>query len=162
MAGVADSPVTLVPAIKPIRDVNLKVADEGEITPPDHAKRWFEQRPTIYHATGTSREWPVAAYTWTASALGHPPLYFEDVNLERYGYSWGALQPAVSTARFFGDVMALPYHLVRTPPCECTYSLGFDRPGSCAPYYHRRLLPLDPHAAAAKAATVAGLILLIP
>ena len=52
-------------------------------------------------------------YAWDAPALCHNPLYFEDVNLERYGYSLRyarVFQPVVSGAEFFvtGAGDALP------------------------------------------------------
>jgi hypothetical protein len=151
-----------LPNIKPINQIDLSASDADRVTPPDYAGPWLASQPTLLHVMGTSRDWAVMDFRWVAPAVAHHPLYFEDVNLERYGYSWGLLQPAVSAAHFFGNLLTLPYHTVSTPPCECVYGLGFERPGNCAPYFHPRCLPLDPHAAAAEAATVAGLILVIP
>lgn len=72
---------------------------------------------------------------WKASALCHKPLYFEDVALERYGHSWGPfLQPIMSGAHFFGRLPVLPYCMGLKTPNECVYTLGYYRPGSCAPY----------------------------
>ena len=74
-------------------------------------------------------------YTWTASGLCHKPLYFEDVQLERYGHTWGPwLQPFMSGADFFLTVPILPYKMGLEPPNECLYTLGYYRPGNCAPY----------------------------
>ena len=51
------------------------------------------------------RSFAPITYTWTASALCHKPLYFEDVQLERYGHMAGPwLQPFASAANFFSDV----------------------------------------------------------
>ena len=79
------------------------------------------------------------SYTWAAPALYHNPLYFEQVNLERYGQGpHRLLQPAYSAAHFFVTIAELPYHLGAEPPREHVYVLGHYRPGSCAPYqYHR-------------------------
>jgi hypothetical protein len=79
------------------------------------------------------------SYTWAAPALYHNPLYFEQVNLERYGQGPHRLiQPAYSAAHFFVTIAQLPYHLGAEPPREHVYVLGHYRPGSCAPYqYHR-------------------------
>ena len=81
------------------------------------------------------RDWPLITYNWKASALCHKPLYFEQVRLERYGHSWGPLvQPIMSGVHFFGSVPVLPYKMGVRTPCECVYSLGYYRPGNCAPY----------------------------
>ncbi|WP_372721721.1 hypothetical protein, partial [Novipirellula sp.] len=39
----------------------------------------------------TERSWQSTTMTWKASNLCHKPLYFEDVNLERYGHTRGPL-----------------------------------------------------------------------
>lgn len=81
------------------------------------------------------REWLQITYMWKASGLSHKPLYFEQVHLERYGHSWGPyVQPLVSGAHFFLTVPILPYKMGLKTPNECVYSLGYYRPGSCAPY----------------------------
>jgi hypothetical protein len=81
------------------------------------------------------RAFPQSTFTWTASALCHKPLYFEDVQVERYGHMWGPLlQPIMSGANFFLTVPALPYKMGLEPPNECVYALGYYRPGDCAPY----------------------------
>lgn len=81
------------------------------------------------------RDWPEVTYMWKASALCHKPLYFEQAHLERYGHSWGpVVQPFVSGAHFFTRLPVLPYCMGLTAPNECIYTLGYYRPGSCAPY----------------------------
>jgi len=81
------------------------------------------------------RSWGSITYTWKASALCHKPLYFEEVALERYGHSRGpVLDPLVSAAHFFITVPMLPYEMGVEPPHECEYTLGYYRPGSCAPW----------------------------
>jgi hypothetical protein len=81
------------------------------------------------------RAWSQITYLWKASGLCHKPLYFEQPQLERYGHSWGpALDPIVSGVHFFGTVPLLPYAMGVETPGECIYTLGYYRPGSCAPY----------------------------
>jgi hypothetical protein len=87
------------------------------------------------HPTFVPRAWASTTYLWKASGLCHKPLYFEQVQLERYGHDWGpVLQPIVSGAHFFGTFPILPYKMGLETPQECVYSLGYYRPGSCAPY----------------------------
>ena len=91
-------------------------------------------------------------YTWTASGLCHKPLYFEDVQLERYGHMAGPwLQPFASGAHFFLTIPMLPYKMGLEPPNECIYALGYYRPGDCAPYMIDPL-PLSVRAALFEAA----------
>src|SRR5262245_34623821 len=39
----------------------------------------------------------------------YQPLYFQELNAERYGHSWGILQPAISVANFYSRIPMLPY-----------------------------------------------------
>ena len=81
------------------------------------------------------RDWTMTTFTWTASALCHKPLYFEEPGIERYGHSAGPiLQPVLSGAHFFGSVLLLPSKVGLNPPNECLYGLGYYRPGNCAPW----------------------------
>lgn len=73
-------------------------------------------------------------FTWKASSLCYKPLYFEEVQLERYGhYCSPWLQPALSRACFLVKIPALPYLMGVDPPNQCVYDLGYYRPGACAP-----------------------------
>jgi hypothetical protein len=101
-------------------------------------------------------------YTWTASGLCHKPLYFEDVQLERYGHMWGPwLQPFMSGAHFFLTVPILPYKMGLEPPNECIYTLGYYQPGSCAPYLIDPF-PLSVRAALFEAGAWVGGVFFIP
>jgi len=87
------------------------------------------------HIDEGREEWIAATYTWTASALCHKPLYFEERALERYGHTCGPLvQPLKSGAHFFLNIAFLPYKMGMYPPNECRYALGYYRPGDCAPW----------------------------
>ncbi len=89
----------------------------------------------VPEAGSAQRHWVAQTYTWKASALCHKPLYFEDIQLERYGHSGGFLmQPVRSGAHFFLNIAALPYHVGVYPPRESRYALGYYRPGNCAPF----------------------------
>ncbi len=108
------------------------------------------------------RCWKLTTYTWKASALCHKPIYFEEVALERYGHSHGpGCEYLVSFAHFFGNVALLPYHMGIETPCECVYTLGYYRPGSCAPYILDPF-PVSLRGAAVGAAGYCGVIALFP
>jgi hypothetical protein len=86
--------------------------------------------------TNQLRDWTLSTFTWTASALCHKPLYFEQPQVERYGHTRGpVIQPVLSAAHFFGSVFVLPYKMGLNPPTECQYALGYYRPGNCAPHF---------------------------
>ena len=71
------------------------------------------------------------------------------------------LAAAASAAHFFGTVPALPYCMAVDCPCECVYTLGHYRPGSCPPWrWHWP--PCEIPAIATEAAVLAGLILIFP
>lgn len=81
------------------------------------------------------RCWTPQLSTWYASNLCHKPLYFEQVQLERYGHSAGPIMgPLRSSAHFFGSLVFWPYHSAIHPANECMYPLGYYRPGNCAPW----------------------------
>ena len=97
-----------------------------------------------------------------ASALCHKPLYFEEVQLERYGHTAGPIrQPIISGAHFFLNIAALPYNMAINPPKECEYALGYYRPGSCAPWMIPPI-PLSLRGAAAETGAVLGGVFLLP
>ena len=108
------------------------------------------------------RNWIATTMTWKASALCHKPLYFEDVQLERYGHSAGPfVQPVASGAHFFLNVAALPYKMGINPPNECQYALGYYRPGNCAPWLLPPI-PLSVRGALAQAGAIAGGVFILP
>ncbi len=103
-------------------------------------------------------------YAWDAPATCNNPLYFEETNLERHGYSpryLRAFQPVLSGAEFFATIPTLPYQLVAMPLNECVYTLGEYRPGSCVPY-QINYPPWSTAGGIVEAGTAVGLIFLIP
>jgi hypothetical protein len=109
-----------------------------------------------------SRDFVSTTMTWKASGACHKPLYFEEVQLERYGHEWGPFaQPAISTVHFFGNLAVLPYKMGIHPMNECQYSLGYYRPGSCAPWTVGPI-PLSLRGALFQAGAVTGAAAAIP
>jgi hypothetical protein len=108
------------------------------------------------------RRWAPSVFAWQASGLCHKPLYFEDIQLERYGHTTGPYtQPFVSGAHFFLNIATLPYNMGINPPHECQYALGYYRPGNCAPWMLQPV-PLSLRGALAEAGVVVGGVFLIP
>lgn len=141
--------------MRPIREQNIL-----ERIPP--APGVFPQMCSMTHDVYQPRAWAPVTFTWKASALCSKPVYFEDPHLERYGHTWGpCLQPFMSAGHFFLAVPALPYLAGLYPPNECIYTLGYYRPGSCAPYILDPF-PLSVRAALWEGAAATGLVFLLP
>lgn len=116
----------------------------------------------VHVGTFAGRGWRHSLAPWEASALCHRPLYFEEVALERYGHSLGAVvQPVLSAAHFFGTLPALPYKMTLEPPRECVFALGYYRPGSAAPHLRYRI-PFRVDAALVEAAAATGVVFILP
>jgi hypothetical protein len=115
----------------------------------------------LLQGPGTTRLWGMSASAWEAPAFCHRPLYFEDENLERHGRSCGIFQPAVSAGHFVGRAAVWPYLAGAFPPHECIYTLGRDRPGSCAPYRLYRP-PVSLRGALYEGAAISGLSYVVP
>lgn len=101
-------------------------------------------------------------FTWKASSLCYKPLYFEDVQLERYGhYRSELLQPFVSRIRFWATIPCLPYLMGVYPPNECQYDLGYYRPGNCAPSMIEPV-PISLRGGLIEAGVITGVAAIIP
>jgi hypothetical protein len=107
------------------------------------------------------RNFATTMFTWKAAGYCHKPLYFEDWQLERYGHSHGALDPIFSAAHFFVSLPVLPYKMGVELPWECVYPLGHYRPGNCAPWTIPAV-PISGRGLAVQAATVTGIVFLLP
>jgi hypothetical protein len=67
--------------------------------------------------------------------VAYRPLLFQDVYTERYGWEiGGALQPALSTAKFYVDFFGLPYSLTKAILCPIDTGAGRCLPGDPVPY----------------------------
>jgi hypothetical protein len=107
------------------------------------------------------RRFATTMVTWKAAGYCHKPLYFEDWNLERYGHSHGWADPIISGVHFFATLPVLPYKMGVELPWECVYPLGYYRPGDCAPWTCPAI-PISGRGLALEAATVTGIVFLLP
>jgi hypothetical protein len=129
--------------------------------PGNAAALLVREQDTIRYVSGPPQ--PSVNYAGLLS-LGdfcHRPLYFEQVNVERYGTHRPILQPAFSAIQFFAGIPTLPYKMTIQHPNICYY---YDHPfeaGRPAPW-ERQLPPLNGKAGLVQAGVVLGLIFLIP
>ncbi len=92
----------------------------------------------------------------------HRRLHFEEKNAERYGWDLGIIQPLVSTAYFYKDVLLWPNSLASCVAYGCwDTNAGKCLPGSPTPYY---LYPpgLTLTGAAVEGLVITGTAFLIP
>ena len=122
---------------RPIMDIVLSVTDTQTRKPEDQS---FKLQQFSF-ATNYPSSFQHRIAVWEAPNIRYQPLYFEDVGLERYGYHAGnCLQPLYSAAHFAKSTLLLGRNLCKQNPFECTYPLGFCRPGSMAPQIEPRWL----------------------
>jgi hypothetical protein len=111
----------------------------------------------VYH----DRVWgPRTCYT-VPEYVCYGRLYFEQINMERYGWDLGPLSMVASPLIFFKDVAFLPYKLGTEPcrPCEC--SAGYCLPGDPVPLLlYRPKISLT--GTAAELATIGALLAIFP
>jgi len=84
--------------------------------------------------TYQGRAWPRMISSIPASITSYHPLYFEDKNVERYGWDAGIFQPFLSAGKFYLDLALLPYNLGAQPPWSLEYNAGYALPGDPEPY----------------------------
>ncbi|QDT37584.1 hypothetical protein [Stratiformator vulcanicus] len=149
---IDDSPAVLTfeELLKPIGSIGATAGQNALELPED---RFQSRSPLLMPA---ERERVSLMYQWAPSGLYHEPLYFRDVSLERYGWSYGpVLQPIASGLRFGYDAALLPYQIGVDLPWDRQYQLGLGRPGSYNPPV-RKHLPLSARGALLEAGTVVG------
>lgn len=151
-----------VPNEKLLGQLTIHIETPQGVLPTDHAAACWQQLNAASGPLAFARLWPQQCYTWDATCLAHRPLYFEEVNLERYGYGCcDCLQSAASAAHFFATVPALPYCMAADCPGECQYTLGHYRPGSCPPW-RCHWPPYSTLGGLSQAGVLTGFIFLIP
>ena len=131
----------LDPGIRPVGSLTVNIAppetrdDQGQplAPPPDVGRDYFARQVPTAPSRVPYSPWMLDTSYGPSLNFCYRPLFFEDGNLERYGHSWGLLQPAVSAAKFYGNVALVPYRVVAQHPCECTYHDHLFRPGARAP-----------------------------
>ncbi len=155
---------------KPLAELSTNIVLPAGVLPRNYWTERSPQHAAFFDPCGTTRGWPVNTFNWVPSCFCHNPLYFEEINLERYGYGCGCFGPccsscvqsAASAAHFFATVPALPYKMAVDCPGECDYTLGHYRPGSCPPWQYHCCSRANCLGVLSSGGVAAGLIFLIP
>jgi hypothetical protein len=147
---------------RPFQEYGINTAMSGTQFPDDHAATcWAPINEGAGPFVG-ARSWGATTFAWNATCFCHRPLYFEEINLERYGYGCcESLQPAASAAHFFATIPTLPYCIATDCPSDCIYTLGHYRPGSCNPW-QCHWPRWSTRAALAEGGVWTGMVFLIP
>jgi hypothetical protein len=94
----------------------------------------FPDEPILSREAYAGRQWPQQDRFAEPNYVCYGRLYFEQLNLERYGWDLGFVTPFVSAAAFFGDVVTMPYNAWEDP-CRCyECSAGYCLPGDPIPF----------------------------
>lgn len=163
---------------KPIGQVGLRVQPPAGMLPQPTVARpqWYSEQPIELGAGGSrnsaSQVWsedhdvlelpPAISVTWEPTELWYRPLYFEDANLERYGYRYGPAQSLVSAAHFFGRVPLIPYMRGAQPANQPVAALGYQRPGGQSMVPTRPTLVPHPRGSLYQAGATVGGIFIVP
>lgn len=129
------------------------------LLPPDASQGLFGEQ---WAGNRRDDQWLPIDVHWAPSCNRHLPTYFEDTMLERHGQSRNELiQPAISGARFFTGIAAMPYNMVVDRPLRPMSTLGHFRAGSGVPLLLQRP-PLQADAGLFEAGLIVGLIFIVP
>jgi hypothetical protein len=123
----------------------------------------FPEYPSIPSAMHQfAHVWPPLAEMTKAPFVCYRRLYFEEINMERYGWDFGpVLSPLVSQGTFYLNLVFLPYHIAMDPCRRFECNSGY-----CLPGDHVPLLLYPPHwswtGAAAEAAAIGLCFVIFP
>ncbi len=143
-------------------DVRSKPKGDSNLVPENLAHDAMGEIPTVHAARSDEMigQWMESSIR-RADRFAYQPLYFEEVNLERYGRHNGIAGPALSSLRFFATIPSLPYAMtVHNPNTSYTWNWPYEA-GWGAPRV-RELQPLQWKPSLVQAGAITGLIFVVP
>jgi hypothetical protein len=152
-----------IPQQRPIGQVNIDLRTKpknGSTTVPEDLT---VQTSAVYASTSDEIQSELF-YTKSRNRdeiFAYQPLYFEEVNLERYGRNCGALQPAVSSLRFFATIPLLPYAMTTYHP-STTYTRKWPYEAGWGAPRVREFEPLKLKPSLVQAGAITGLVFVLP
>jgi hypothetical protein len=156
-------PVNYIPGLKPIGEIDISISPKSKesdtTVPPKVVQLDDSAKQLVYDGTI-----PFSANDlWLEDkreAVAYQPLYFEEVNLERYGRALPG-QQFLSIGRFFGTIPTMPYQMAVYDPRKPLYWNWPYRAGWGAPRV-RELPPFQWNALSIEAISLTGAAALIP
>ena len=104
--------------IEPLAKIRIGGSPSLGALPQSKADNLFVRLPNSEQELFQDRALPAISYDWKTARFCHPPLYFEEASLERYGVTAApSLQPVVSATRFGLNIIALPFCLLEMSGC---------------------------------------------
>ena len=107
---------------RPLSDIHVDINSNATNMPSDYSGKLFaDDSSSNFPGSFQSR---LAA--WEAPNIRYQPLYFQDVSLERYGYTKGPILQTIDSASYFGtSLILLPVNMVARPPRSLCYTAWF-------------------------------------
>jgi hypothetical protein len=93
----------------------------------------FPEEAALAKVAYAGRQWLPLKEQVEPSYVIYRRLLFEQKNTERYGWDVGVVTPPLCAARFFWDVVTLPYHAGCRPLQQYDSSAGYCLPGDPVP-----------------------------
>ncbi|MEQ1824354.1 MAG: hypothetical protein ABL921_00325 [Pirellula sp.] len=156
-----------LPPQRPIGQVSIDLRSKpkggSNVLPENLAQKALGELPVVQAAASTEMLDPtIFEHRHSNDELvPYQPLYFEEVNLERYGRGCGPLQPALSGARFFATIPSLPYAMAVHHPSQ-TYTFKWPYEAGWGAPKVRELQPLQWKPMVVQAGAVTGLLFVVP
>jgi hypothetical protein len=141
---------------KPMAEIKVE-ANPGIDAPPNLARPMMETGTSLVVNDDVGSVFLPDRYT---TCFKHRPLYFQELNLERCGTTYGCAQNAVSAAHFIGNSVILPYRMAINRADECVNH--WDDCSTCQ-RYSGDIEPLEPSLKGTvnEAAAIAGFVFLL-
>lgn len=93
-----------------------------------------DDRITLSKEPFPSRYWPQQLEVVEPYYVAYRKLYFNQINMSRYGWDMGVLAPLFSAGTFFVDFASVPLQIL-SDPCRCfEYNTGYFLPGDPVPF----------------------------
>ncbi|MFO0927295.1 MAG: hypothetical protein U0736_09680 [Gemmataceae bacterium] len=122
----------------------------------------FPEEPILSRDTymGRGSIWPARHMIVEPHYVAYEPLFFQDINAERYGWDFGIVHPVLGAGKFYYDLALLPMHCAAWK-CQTDTSAGYCLPGDPVPF---KLYPpeITFEGTVAEIAVIAALVAIFP
>lgn len=163
--SASNSVPSFLPPMQSIGAVSIQIAPKpkgnSNLVPESQVASIMGPIATVTPQWVQSNPGPIYSPSRPASAVPYQPLYFEEVNLERYGRGCGVVQPAISGMRFIATIPALPYAM-SVHDSRKAYYWNWPYPAGTAAPPVRELPPVQWDSLLLEGTAITGAAFLIP